>query len=64
MNTVNGTVPGGSVVQGRNVDVDHVSYGGDHVDFRGGTFHDPVTGKQTNTSHPGPGTDHRQEPNR
>ncbi|MET8974233.1 5'-methylthioadenosine/S-adenosylhomocysteine nucleosidase [Streptomyces sp. NPDC004539] len=26
-----------------------VTYAGDHIDFRGGTFHGPVTGKQTGT---------------
>ncbi|WP_107122830.1 5'-methylthioadenosine/S-adenosylhomocysteine nucleosidase [Streptomyces caeruleatus] len=31
-----------------------ITYGGDHIDFRGGTFHGPVTGK---TDRPGQGDD-------
>ncbi|MFI6816094.1 hypothetical protein ACIBG7_27065 [Nonomuraea sp. NPDC050328] len=30
----------------------HRSYGGDHVEFRGGTFHGPVVGKQVNPPEP------------
>lgn len=47
-NRVEGDVRG-TAVQAEAVhgDVSARSYGGDHVDFRGSTFHGPVTGKST-----------------
>ncbi|MEY9212561.1 hypothetical protein NI17_005055 [Thermobifida halotolerans] len=47
-NTVTGHVSG-TLIQGRDFhgDITAGSYGGDHVDFRGGTFHGPVTGRST-----------------
>ncbi|GAA3749386.1 hypothetical protein GCM10022402_30730 [Salinactinospora qingdaonensis] len=46
-NTVSGDISG-TVIQGRDFTgpVTPHSHGGDHVDFSGGTFHDPVTGKR------------------
>lgn len=52
-NTVTGEVSG-TVIQAGDVhgDITATSYGGDHVDFRGGTFHGPVTGKRTHQPPP------------
>lgn len=48
-NTVNGDVSGDStVIQGRNVRVDKPTYGGNHNDFRGGTFNGPFVNEQHN----------------
>ncbi|TQN30176.1 hypothetical protein FHX37_0037 [Haloactinospora alba] len=45
-NRVEGDVRGTAVQAGTvHGDVSAPSYGGDHVDFRGSTFHGPVTGK-------------------
>lgn len=49
-----GNVSGSTVIQGRDVTVEKPSYGGDHIDFRGGTFDGTAIGKQTNRP-PGPG---------
>ena len=53
MNSVHGDVHGGSVVQGRDVRVEESSYGGDHHDFHGGTFHGPFT-YELHHHHPAP----------
>lgn len=46
VNTVNGDVSGGTVVQGRDVHVENTSYQGNHNDFRGSTFHGPFVNEQ------------------
>lgn len=63
VNTVNGNVSGGILIQGRDVHVDNPSYGGDHIDYRNGTFDGTIIGKQVNQPSPGAGN-HGQEPNR
>ncbi|WP_435107074.1 hypothetical protein [Nocardiopsis synnemataformans] len=62
-NTVNGDVSGSTIVQGQEARVDNPSYGGDHLDFRSGTFHGPVIGKQVDRPRPGLG-DEGQDPER
>ncbi|WP_435107206.1 hypothetical protein [Nocardiopsis synnemataformans] len=52
-NTESGDISGATVAQGQDVHVEKFSYGGDHNDFHGSTFHGPVVGKQVNQPHPG-----------
>ncbi|WP_306366322.1 hypothetical protein [Nocardiopsis sp. CC223A] len=47
-NTVNGNVSGGTVTQGRDMHVNSPSYGGNHNDFRGGTFNESFINEQHN----------------
>ncbi|QUX26900.1 hypothetical protein KGD83_16155 [Nocardiopsis akebiae] len=62
-NTVNGHVSESTVVQGRDMHMENTTYGGDHIDFRGGTFHGTVIGKQTSRPWSTP-NDEDQDPER
>ncbi|WP_160049426.1 hypothetical protein [Nocardiopsis sp. JB363] len=63
-NTVNGNVSGSTVVQGRDMHVENTTYGGEHIDFRDGTFHGTVIGKQINRPCSTPNDDEEQDPER
>ncbi|WP_150253392.1 hypothetical protein [Nocardiopsis deserti] len=55
VNTVNGNVSGATLIQGRDTYMENTTYGGDHLDFRNGTFHGSIVGKQVNRFRSGPG---------
>ncbi|WP_158613037.1 hypothetical protein [Nocardiopsis sp. Huas11] len=62
--TVNGNASSSTVIQSRDMHVENTAYGGDHIDFRDGTFHETVIGEQINRPWPTPNDDADQVPER